>query len=244
MELHTRTWNPSGERRALLVHGLGSDGSTMWRLAEHLAEHGFAVTAPDLRGSGESPVADSYSVADLAGDLRAIGTGWDVAVGHSWGGAVVGCLLAEPGFAACGLLLDPVLVVREEDKPALTAALQNEVGGALTLESLRADMPSWDDVDRVRLVEASLKVTPEVVAAALADTSPWNFVDLARTWQVPVTVLAADPAAGALVDESLVAELSTIPTATVRVVAGADHSVHRAAPAVVLDALDGLIARG
>lgn len=240
--LNTHTWNAGGSRRALLVHGLGSDGRTMWRLAEHLADFGFAVTAPDLRGSGDSPTADSYSVADLAGDLRAIGTRWDLYVGHSWGGAVGAYLLADPNFARAGLLLDPVLLFAEEAKPALTVEFQKEVGGAMTLEALRAEVPYWDEKDAIRLVEASAKLSPEVVAAAIADTSPWDFRDEVRRWAVPVTVLAADPAMGAYVDADMVALLSQAPNATVTVVAGADHSVHRAKPAEVLDALDALVA--
>ena len=241
VSLNTHTWNPDGDRRALLVHGLGSDGRTMWRLAEHLAGKGFAVTAPDLRGSGASPPADSYSVEDLAGDLRVIGTGWDVLVGHSWGGAVATSLLTDANFARCGLLLDPVIYLPEDAKPEITAAIQDDVQ-RLTPEVLREEVPYWAEEDRIRLAQASALVSPDVVAAAVADTTPWDFRETARRWAVPVTVLAADPSMGALVDEATAALLRTIPVATVQVVAGADHSVHRAAPAVVLDALDALIA--
>lgn len=242
VSLNTHTWNAGGDRRALLVHGLGSDGRTMWRLAEHLAQKGFAVTAPDLRGSGSSPSAEAYGVQELAGDLRALGTGWDIVVGHSWGGAIAASLLSDPDFARCGLLLDPVIYLSEEAKPAVTAAIQDDVR-RLTPEVLRAEAPYWDEEDRIRLAEASAKVAPEVVAAAVADTTPWDFREAARRWTVPVTVLAADPAMGAFVDDEMVTYLRQIPAVTVHVVTGADHSVHRAAPAAVLDALDALLAR-
>src|SRR5215210_6421317 len=133
--LHTRVWNPGGHHRALLLHGLGSDGSTMWRLADHLARLGYEVTAPDLRGQGLSPPAASYAVQDMAADVRLLGTNWDVLVGHSLGGAVAAVLLAEDGLAARGLLIDPVLSVAQADKPGLTEMLVSEVGGAATVHS-------------------------------------------------------------------------------------------------------------
>lgn len=213
----------------------------MWRLAEHLAATGHHVTAPDLRGSGRSPGAASYAVDDLAGDVRAIGRGWDIVVGHSWGGAVAATLLADDGFARSGLLLDPVIHLPEDAKADVRTALQAEVGGALTMEALRQANPTWDEDDRRRLVAASATVTAEVVARAVADTTPWDLRPLARRWQVPVVVLAADPRLDAFVDESLARDLAENPMTTVRVVPGADHSVHRAAPDVVLAALDELV---
>ena len=52
--LTTSVWG-TGPRRALLLHGLSSAGSTWWREAPELADLGFTVVAPDLRAHGTSP---------------------------------------------------------------------------------------------------------------------------------------------------------------------------------------------
>jgi alpha-beta hydrolase superfamily lysophospholipase len=57
-ELHRRRWEPEvGSPRAVvcLVHGLGEHSGRYERLAGRFVEAGFAVSAVDLRGHGESP---------------------------------------------------------------------------------------------------------------------------------------------------------------------------------------------
>jgi pimeloyl-ACP methyl ester carboxylesterase len=243
VSLHTRVWNPGAAHRALLLHGLGSDGATMWRLADHLACHDYEVTAPDLRGMGVSPPANSYALANLAADVRRLGGGWDLLVGHSLGGAVGAMLLAEQGFAARGLLLDPVIVVPERDKPKLTATLLAEVGDALTLGSVRAQHPKWDDEDIFRLVRASAMVSPHVVHRVFSDTATWDLVVFAARWRDPVTILAADPQMHAMFTPAHVDRVrAACPHARIVTVPQAGHSVHRDAPETVLAAIDHLIA--
>ena len=240
--LHTRTWNEQGSRTALLLHGLGSDGSTMWRLADHLARHDFRVTAPDLRGQGLSPPTASYSLEDMAADVRQLGTDWDFVAGHSLGGAVAAVLLSEVGFARRGLLIDPVLYVDEADKPALTEALLADMGDGLTMERVRAEAPQWDEEDGFRLVRASALVSPHVVRRVVADTSPWDLLPLAKRWTSAVTILAADPVVGALFTPQHTERLQGV-RAEVRVVTvpQAGHSIHRDTPATVLAAIDHLL---
>lgn len=54
MQLHTREWG-TGDRTALLVHGIMSDSRTWRRVGPALAERGYRVLAVDLRGHGRSP---------------------------------------------------------------------------------------------------------------------------------------------------------------------------------------------
>ena len=239
VRLHTRMWNPDGRRRALLLHGLGSDGATMWRLADHLAGRGYAVTAPDLRGQGLSPPAASYRLDELAGDVRALGTGWDLIVGHSLGGAVAAVLLGEAGFAEHGLLLDPVLLIPQEWMPDIEAALVQEAGGSLTVEAIRDRAPLWDDEDVFRLARAGALLSPNVVRQILHATQPWDLMDAVARWVVPVTILAADPAVEALfTPDHAAAVTAACATARVVTVPQSGHNVHRDAPATVLAALD------
>jgi pimeloyl-ACP methyl ester carboxylesterase len=88
LPLATRNWG-SGDRTALLIHGITSDGGTWWRLGPALAAEGYTVSAVDLRGHGDSPRAAIYGLADYVDDVTALGTApWDLVVGPSLGGAI------------------------------------------------------------------------------------------------------------------------------------------------------------
>ena len=243
VRLFTRVWNVGAAHRALLLHGLGSDGATMWRLADHLGRQGYEVTAPDLRGAGMSPATASYSVNEFAGDLRLLGTQWDLIVGHSLGGALAAVLLADGDYAARGLLLDPVLFFSEADKAVVTPVFQAEVGGALTVDRIRAEEPDWDDEDVFRLAKASATISPSVVYRVLHDTKPWDLIAHAEKWPAQVTILAADPDLGALFTPDHAERVRELaPHVRIVTVPQAGHSLHRDAPATVLAAIDHLIA--
>ena len=106
-----KTTTGSGPRRVGLVHGLGASAVTWGPFIERLAATGrYTVTTVDLRGHGESPRADSYTVDDMATDLvESMPSGLDSIVGHSLGGAVLyraaarlapgRAVYLDPGFA-------------------------------------------------------------------------------------------------------------------------------------------------
>ncbi len=94
--------DPSSDRRALLVHGLGSNGALMWRYGVALADAGWHADAVDLRGHGVAPRALDYTIDAYAADLgvtRPAGDGaWDLVVAHSLGGAAATVAsAADPG---------------------------------------------------------------------------------------------------------------------------------------------------
>jgi pimeloyl-ACP methyl ester carboxylesterase len=94
VQLNVRTWG-SGPRTALLLHGFSDDSETWWQVAPMVADLGFTVLAPDLRGHGVSPRAASYAFQEFADDVvESVPVGVDVAVGHSLGALVLG--LAAP----------------------------------------------------------------------------------------------------------------------------------------------------
>jgi pimeloyl-ACP methyl ester carboxylesterase len=82
-------------RPVILLHGF-PDSGRLWRnQVPALADAGFRVIVPDLRGYGRSDkpgTASSYSLASLAGDVMAVLTdaGAERAhvVGHDWGAAL------------------------------------------------------------------------------------------------------------------------------------------------------------
>ena len=85
--LATLSWR-AGDRSALLIHGITSSAAGWWRVARSLCEIGYTVTAPDLRGHGASPAGSDQRLASMAADVLALGTRWDLVLGHSMGGSV------------------------------------------------------------------------------------------------------------------------------------------------------------
>src|ERR1700691_1277167 len=86
----------TGEGRpVVLLHGF-PDSGRLWRhQVPALAEAGFQVIVPDLRGygrSGQPEAVDAYSVPLLAGDVQAVLGDQQISrahvVGHDWGAAV------------------------------------------------------------------------------------------------------------------------------------------------------------
>jgi pimeloyl-ACP methyl ester carboxylesterase len=237
VRLQTHVWNPMGDRRALLLHGLGSDGATWWRLASELAEDGYLVVAPDLRGHGRSPAAVDHRIGTLAADAALLGSGWDLVVGHSLGAAIAADLLARPELGiAAAVLIDPVLRLDAEDRPELHARLRAEAGGVAP-EDIRRVHPEWDDRDVWRKVLATRAVTPDVIDAVMHDNDPWDVVQLVARWEARVHLLAGDPVLGGSFPPELLARLAGGEGITGEVVAGAGHSIHRERPDAVSKAV-------
>ncbi|MGB1274827.1 MAG: alpha/beta fold hydrolase [Nannocystaceae bacterium] len=84
-----------GERLALLLHGFPEHAISWRHQMPVLAELGFTVWAPNLRGYGESfrptRVRDytvQHLVEDVGGLIDAAGKRSTLLVGHDWGGAI------------------------------------------------------------------------------------------------------------------------------------------------------------
>lgn len=131
LELYVRDYGGTGEKVALLLHGLGSDSRIWYALVPTLHEHGYRVVAPDLAGHGGSPKSPAYSVEHWAEDVRAsVLQSPDLIVGHGLG-AVVAARLAPDYGAERLILLDPAF----SDAKGLTSALRR---GARSRTSRRA----------------------------------------------------------------------------------------------------------
>jgi len=97
-------WGRPGNPDVLLLHGGGLSADDWREVAPHLADAGFRVTAPDLRGCGESdwdPEA-RYGVEDILVDVDELVAALELdsfdLIGHSLG-AVSACVYAarRPG---------------------------------------------------------------------------------------------------------------------------------------------------
>ncbi|MBA2312787.1 MAG: alpha/beta fold hydrolase [Actinobacteria bacterium] len=116
LELATLEWGKEGPR-ALLIHDSTSLARSWWRLGAEMARAGYRVTAPDLRGHGDSPPGDDYLLGSYATDVLALGSEWDVVVGHSLGGAIAAIAQrTDRSFAARLVLEDPVLSLPDPER--------------------------------------------------------------------------------------------------------------------------------
>ncbi len=223
--LSTTVWG-EGPRRALLLHGLTSAGSTWWRLAEDLAGAGFTTVAPDLRAHGTSPAGDNLSIESFRDDVLLLGDGWDLLVGHSLGGAIAAAVMAAaPGFAAKVVLEDPAI---DSETTAHFLAQFPEPLARPTIAAIAAEHPDWHPRDVELKVEALLQCGPEVSERTMADASPWNTWPAVLGMPVPLLLLAADPADGSLVSAEKGAEaVAANPNVEFVLVDGAGHSMHR-----------------
>ena len=103
VQLRALTWGPADAPIALCLHGF-PDTAYGWRkIAPKLADAGWRVVAPFMRGYAPSSAASdgSYHVGALMDDalrvLDAAGpTGHDVLIGHDWGAMAATGLAAMP----------------------------------------------------------------------------------------------------------------------------------------------------
>ncbi|AXG78465.1 alpha/beta fold hydrolase [Streptomyces paludis] len=231
---------PDASRHALLLHGLTSSGACWWRVADELAEAGWSVTAPDLRGHGHAPRTRRYDIASFVADVTPLtphgGGAWDLVIGHSLGGAIATATAgAEPGWAARLLLVDPALTIAGELNEAMLQAMTAEL--AATPEALRAAHPAWHPEDITLKAAAAALTSPHVVNSILRQNIPWSYEQTLTAYPHPATVLAADPTQHpAFTAEEGRRVASAKKNFTWSVVEGAGHSIHRDNPAAVIAA--------
>jgi pimeloyl-ACP methyl ester carboxylesterase len=128
--LHVHAWGPAGGPLVLCVHGLSAHGMGFEPLAAPLAQAGFRVLAPDLRGRGRSEITppgsyglraharDVVALADREGAARFDVIGWSM-------GAIIGMEIAQvaPGRMRRLVLIDHAGVADEAAVDAVRAGL-------------------------------------------------------------------------------------------------------------------------
>jgi pimeloyl-ACP methyl ester carboxylesterase len=239
--------SPDAPRRALLVHGLGSNGALMWRYGVALAEAGWRADAVDLRGHGTAPRALDYRLAAYSADLvvtrpePAAGDGsgaWDLVIGHSLGGAASVIATAEDSSWTRRLvLIDPAIALTDRDRDIVRDS-QTRSFDDPSEAAVRAEHPHWHPQD-VELKSLSARQASRWAVEQTSTQNPeWDVRDAALRVDVPTHVIASDPAVYSIFRgkpaEDVVARN---PRFSISVVEGAGHSPHRDEPEATIEAL-------
>ena len=231
MHLATRTFGTGG-RRILLLHGITSDSAGWWRVGADLAAAGWTVTAPDLRGHGDTGPADSYLFADHAADVLALADRWDAVLGHSMGGAIaVLAANSRPGWTDGLILQDPALVM-PPSIDQVTGWLLDDYQRPITVERLAAESPRWAPEDAAAKAAALTTASPEMIAETIRVNWPWLLLDEAVALNVPTVIIGSDPKTRGLLPVAVGRWLAeSNPLISYQVIPGSSHSAHRDADA-------------
>jgi pimeloyl-ACP methyl ester carboxylesterase len=100
LTIHVADAGPADGAPVMLVHGFPQHWWEWRRLIGPLADDGYRVLVPDLRGAGWSDAPrGAYAKADMAEDLSAVldrlGVGPVKLAAHDWGGPVAFILLLQ-----------------------------------------------------------------------------------------------------------------------------------------------------
>ncbi|MFL6022606.1 MAG: alpha/beta fold hydrolase [Marmoricola sp.] len=134
VSLAALAWGPSDGPLAVLLHGFPDTAHTWRHLGPVLAEAGYRVVAPFMRGYAPSAVpADGRGdvaalVSDVLGIHRELGGGDDaVVVGHDWGAIATNALIAHEDnpFAKAVVLAVPPFTAVKPDPKVLPRQVRN-----------------------------------------------------------------------------------------------------------------------
>lgn len=232
---------PDAERRALLVHGLGSNGALMWRYGAALADAGWRADAVDLRGHGTAPRVLDYTIAAYAADIGATrpdGDTWDLVIGHSLGGAAsVVAVAGDPSWTRRLVLVDPAIALTDHDRDVVRDS-QTRSFDDPSPAAVRAEHPHWHEQDVELKALSAQQASRWAVAQTSAQNPLWDVRDAALHVAIPTHVIASDPDVYSIFRgkpaESVV---EANPLFSLSVITGAGHSPHRDDPAATIAAL-------
>jgi pimeloyl-ACP methyl ester carboxylesterase len=224
--------DPSSDRRALLVHGLGSNGALMWRYGVALADAGWRADAVDLRGHGTAPRALDYSIGAYAADLRATrpdgGGGWDLVVAHSLGGATA-VAASDPAWTRRLVLIDPAIHLAPRDRDIVRASQERSFADPTTA-AVREEHPHWHEHDVELKALSAQQASRWAVEQTSAQNLDWDERDAASRLTVPTHIIGSDPAVYSIFTGALADEVLQNPAIAMSIVSGAGHSPHRDEP--------------
>ncbi|KJL41976.1 alpha/beta fold hydrolase [Microbacterium trichothecenolyticum] len=237
----------SAGHRALLIHGLGSNGALMWRYGSALADAGWQADAVDLRGHGTAPRTLDYTLAAYAADVSetrpAHDRSWDLVIGHSLGGAAsVLAAAADASWTRRLVLIDPAIALTDHDRDIVRDS-QTRSFDDPSQAAVRAEHPHWHPQDIELKALSAQQASRWAVEQTSAQNSDWDVTDAALRIAVPTHVIASDPGVYSIFrGKPAEAAVAPNPNFTVSVVADAGHSPHRDQPEATIQALFAALA--
>lgn len=239
-----------GQPPVLLLHGIGSRGSSWWPVIEPLAAH-FHLYQLDLRGHGGSgKPACGYAIEAFASDLDQVLDVLDLEapriMGHSLGALVTLLWASEhPTRAAALVLEDPPLRTEPEILGAFDGWQQlAALTPAAAAAWYRQEYPAWSEEDCARRAETITSTAPGVFSelrsaseVALANGAT-DRTDLLAGIQSPMMLVRGNPDLGSMVDARDIARfIELMPHGEVVSIPDAGHSLHRDATEAFLEAV-------
>jgi pimeloyl-ACP methyl ester carboxylesterase len=227
MRWATRSWGDPENPTLLAAHGIMSDGGVYWRLGPALAAAGWRVIAIDLPAhGGTGPWNGRFALADTATDLVAFIQAENldvdrlVALGHSWGAAVVASLPAAGLRPRALILLDPPYLALDGMVAMTRDPVEHRYDSVQeALANLQAANLGWADGDLEAKALALTRFDPDAASAVLSRNGDWDagLAALAHpnATGVPAWILRGEPRSGCLIPDEVVPDLAA------RV--GADH---------------------
>jgi 3-oxoadipate enol-lactonase len=132
VQLHHTVVGPATGFPVILVHGFPFDGRMWQGTAKALADAGYRVIVPDLRGHGKSPVAPSARMEEMGRDVSALaeslGVRKAIVLGFSMGGYVVlQMMVRDADLVRLAVLVDTRAEADNAEGKAKRAALAAKV---------------------------------------------------------------------------------------------------------------------
>jgi len=229
----------SGDRTAILIHGIMSDHRAWERVSAELASAGFRVLAVDLAGHGSSPRSRRYSPRAWADDVvetvePLLHGAPDLVMGHSLGG-LVASIAADRLAPRAAIYVDPAFAFPSGIRGALF-----KVGFALAPRPRRSALVRWNPRWSPRDVDnelSALRDWDKRTILGFADSKPvvppLRLVAPSLVVLAEKSLLITDAAAGSLRSLGM----------TVETIAQSGHSVFRDDHAGFMRLIEGWLAR-
>jgi pimeloyl-ACP methyl ester carboxylesterase len=214
------TWGPDDGPLAVLLHGFPDTAHTWRHLGPHLADRGWRVVAPHLRGYAPSglPRDGSFHVGAIMADAvglheRLGGGGRSVLVGHDWGAIAANALAGHddsPFDQVVSLAVPPLGALQDLDVRLLLKQaphswyilfnqlpfLPERTHERLVRKLWRDWSPGYDAREDLRHVLAAM-AQPGHGSAPFdyyrALTKPWTTPEVYRPWQATLMSLPVRP---------------------------------------------------
>ncbi|HBF82618.1 MAG TPA: alpha/beta hydrolase [Streptomyces sp.] len=233
MTLHIRRWG-TGDRVAVLVHGMLSSSECWWEVGPALAARGYRVVAVDLPGHGLSPAAPDAGLDGFVDSLLdAVPAAPALAVGHSMGAFVLATALDRLAPGRVVYVDTPFGPSRGGvDARSLTGVYTKAKAGR-TLDALDRKETGWQQRDRAVEARAAEQFDVATTVGLFGSVAGRDF---APPTHVPSLMIRPEPSRFVTPDAVESLEARGI---RVRSVDGAGHLTWYGRHAAFMEALDG-----